>query len=1147
MPVQLSALDVPLGGGIHLAPSRFSAPLGTLTNCRNFEVVDGTYEESQGLTILGPTLSTGLVDFWHMDLTPGEVVETGTIEAGDILYWYDIDDGVTVVGSARIYYASLTATEAKITIDQVTGQSPRRAIEFYTSSGATLSVTTLVSGGNTFTHQSQLGLSWSDYQGAPFLGALVTEQKVQSATWDAFKPDPLGVQGISGVFQLNDDKYAVRDFWGGRFTAGAFEPNIGDEIEVNYGSAVGSFIALVAGYELTDGSWEEGDAEGTLYLYPSSTTTLDMSQVDNWDDGTTIVNNTQTNDLGTTLAAGERQYNNKGLLWKLAADAYQGGWQLVDTGFSLSFDSGEVAPVAELAPLIITDQVSAITETGFSNTQTPATEYPSTGTYSLWSGLTNIDSSTPGAYASTTIATEDYSNVMEANLSPNIPGNARILGVELQLTCHQAVGTDVQINKIQLKNNKTGATQYLSANRAENETLNATPGTTYTYGAQLDLWELDEITQEDLNNGEYSVLIQFYNTNNSSTRVVNVDLVQLNFHYGLRGQKVYFYDGSTDVTTATVYAFQVFDGDWSTDDAEGWYTLYDVLDPSAIVPGVEIRSAASGGGDLLGKARTISKNLLPSLAEMDAENAIYQSRKTTFSGETDEESIYVATGAGPAFSVDGDGTFSFIRLPIDRTKDKPRYVEAHRNHLLLATGAHLLVSSIGSPNNFATYDGATTWNPKDRITGLAANANGSTMVACQDSLHLLTGSGATGQDSFALRMVTDNSGARDYSITSLLGSMYLDYSGLTTADISDKYGGFDLGRRAPHAKPLFDTLLGKNAPTTGVGTRLIAAIPVRKKNQYRMYLSNGEILTATFPNQEGMPVAYTRQNYTAYYEGTARGYEATFAPTAIDSSVNQDGEETILLGTRLGHVMQVDPDYMDVLSYANKNVLGAERRETLQTWKFFKFLDVSPIRSADPSQGLIYKSAEVYVEHAGYGELNRAAFTDYVRIPEIPVIGSPELSIGDKAKFGDYDSFPGTLVDDYFSWYLDEMTDGLCPRLSKFGGFGTKPLKITSLFFHVTATDKRRDNQHQSNASDLEPADLPVDALIVGSTGELILAGGTGEVTVEYNIAGITGTLALAGNTGTVSTAADLWSWDNDTQSDISFDDDTNATFDGST
>lgn len=1133
-------LNVPMNSGLWLNPSRINAPVGSLSGVRNFEVVNGAYEESQGLTIVGPTLSEGLDDFWHAAILTSEITTAGTLRQGDLIYWY-ANDGVTVAGTGRLYYIGTDATKTYITVDKVAGISPRRATQFYTSGGATISYSGTA---DFFIHQSRLGISWADYKSAKFLGALSAAQRETSVAWDSFKPDPLGVQGISGLFQYRDSIYAVRDFFGGRFTYGEEEPSIGDTVSVDYGAADGTFSARVAGWELISGSWEGGDAEGYLYLYPDSGTTLDMQYIDNWDDSTEITNEATANTLGYCMAAGERQYQNKGLLWKRDVNERQGGWKLVDMGCSLSFDFGQVAPVADISPLINSDAVSSVTESGYSDFTSPATEYPTTGTYKAWSNLGNVDSTTPAAYATCTLTGNDMSRIMELQIKPEtIPGTAKILGIEVQITAHcSAAGNNIRFKKLQLRN--TGGTNtYLSANRASGTYLDGVVGTTYTAGGQLDTWELPKVDLDDLKSGNYYLNLQFENTTGSAY-TVNVNLVQINIHYAVTGQDVYFYNGTSDVATATLHAYQVFDGDWSTDDAEGWMTLYfqsNLNSPSLVTPGLEIRTAASGGGDLIAYTRTISKNLLPSTEEMEAANALYQSRVATFSADDDDESAYVATGASPAFTLDKNDRFSFIRLPIDRIKDKPRYVEFHRNHLMLAVESHVLVSSVGAPNNFNTYDGASTWNPKDTITGMAAAANGTTMIACQDSMHAFIGSGATGQDAFALRIITDNSGALPYTITNLLGNVFVDYAGISTADISDKYGGFEIGRRSAHIRTLLRRLLGSNAIDILAGNRIVAAIPVRKKNQYRIYLANGEIIIATFPDDPGQPLQFTRGNYTAYQEGDQRGYEATFAPTAIDSSVLSNGDESIVMGTQLGHVMRIDPKYMDVLSYANKRTDQTERRDSLSTWKFFKYLDITPLHAPDPSALVDYKSAEIYIEHAGYSEINHLAGENYDKFSEVPDPAAPEDCIGNTTDVGEYELFPGTLVDDYYTWYLNKKTDGLSLRFSKFGGDGAIPLRLTGMLLHAEVKADRRNRITEDRDYLVALGNVPEDVLVTGATGTAYASGNTGILTVTRTLTGITGAATASGNTGTVLVSTGTWKFD---QTQPTFDE-TSPTWDG--
>jgi hypothetical protein len=1078
-------VEIPCRGGLFSSPSRFQAPLGTLSNVRNFEVVDDTYEESQGLTIVGPSLDDGLTRFWHADLPSGDTTIAGTWSKGDFIYWYG-PDGVSEAGSARIYYVDMSGSNRILTIDKITGRVPRRSTKFYTSSGATLEVTGNSAQDDVFIYQANLNISWDDYEGPKFLGSLLTAQAETSTTWDAIKPDPLGVGGISGLFQLNDSVYAVRDFFGGRFVSGQNEPAIGDAISVNNGAVLGTFTARVAGYELTSGSWEENDAAGYLYLYPDSGTSLDMDESDNWADSTTVTNTTQSNTLATTVATGARTYQNKGLIWKKDKDSLQGGWKYIDMGHSVAFDSGLVAPNAEQAPLIKTDSLESVLDTGSLDCNSPATEYPSTGTYSSWTGLSNLQAGSPSTYASTTIQTEDYSRVLELNLkdggSDVLDGDARILGIEITVKAHQTVGTDAYFNQVVIRNDASGAEQYLSTNYGGSQFLDTSTSTTYTFGGQLDTWGLDEIKQEDLNNGDLVLLLQFGNSNASSTRVVNADQVSVKVHYALTSQKLYFYDGTSDVANGNLFSYQLEDGEWSSDDAQGWMTLHGLTAPGSVKAGHEIRTAASGGGSLIATVRSVSTNLLPSLEEIDTAKTMYQYRVGTFSGNEDTEAAYVANGAGPAFMLNRDDKFAFIRTPVDEKLDKPTFVEIHRAHLLLAIGSHLLISSVGAPTNFSTYDGATTWSLRDKISGLASAASGTTLIACEDSIHYLQGSGATGQDSFAVRLVTDHGGALPYTIIPLLGIIYVDHAGFSTAAISDKFGGFDLGRRTGHLRDIVQEQLNKSSSSGLIGNHVVGAMPVRRKNQYRVYLSDGTILTATFPENPQDILSVTMQHYAAYYEDDSRGYDNTFVPTCLSSEVLSTGEERVLIGTRLGHVFRVDPQYLEVLSYASRDIAGPERKTNLQTWAPHKFIDFNPIHSKDPAQSVKFTSCDVFLEHSGYVDLNRVWKSDYGKFLAPPDANDLENTVGNTVMVGSRDSYPGVKVDDYFTWYLDVLTDGLSVRLSKFGGQGAVPARIPQINVDVTPRGVKHDRIHESRAYEISSISPAFDLLVEGQT-----------------------------------------------------------------
>jgi hypothetical protein len=321
-------------------------------------------------------------------------------------------------------------------------------------------------------------------------------------------------------------------------------------------------------------------------------------------------------------------------------------------------------------------------------------------------------------------------------------------------------------------------------------------------------------------------------------------------------------------------------------------------------------------------------------------------------------------------------------------------------------------------------------------------------------------------------------------------------------------------------------LLGSNSYDLVVGNRIIGAIPVRKKNQYRIYLSSGDIIVATYPDNEGEALKFTRQHYTAYHQDDSKGYEAVFAPTALSSAVVSNGEESVLMGTRLGHVMRVDPKYMDILSYASKSTGEAERGTALSSWKFFKFLDFNPLHAPDPSAAMKFSSAEVYLEHGGWTNLNHLAGTDYNKFSEIPALGSESVTVGNSTSNGNYGEFPGQLVDDYFTWYIDITTDGLSMRYSKFGGVGSVPTRLNSIYMHAEIKGDRHGGIREARDYSTVVASIPEDILITGITGDAVFAGGLGNPQLNVGITGITGDAAFDGTLGSITYGPDVWTMD---------------------
>ena len=917
-----------LNRGLDQTTTPMLSPPGTLSDCANVELIDNVLYGIKGCSELGTTALNRLPDdYYILYADQNNWTVSYTPDNFEPISWHEGNTlAGKIVGSGLVKHLDPVTGIADVNYDEsfalmhIEGVSPTGYTYFSYDNAGTQSHALTIDSSETFELPSRYTTDITQNIHRQHQWSIFLEQ-TSSATWDAIRPKPLGNGGISHTFQLEDITYVVRDYLVGAFVDGEEEPSMGDKIQLDALTGTDPTF-YVARAEVTGGSWEGGDATGWLYLYPQSDSTLVDTDTNVWNAQSlqNINNLTTANLLGTTPPqTGPATLDNvksHGLMWKLDTDGRDNtGWKYNDMGYSLEFNTGLVAPLAMERPVFVTDTLATLQESGNSALVSPATEYPATGTYSAWTGLANL-AADDGSNATSPVLANDYSRIIELQSTASmIPGDANIIGIEVVIEASQTVGTDAFIEKVQLRNDATGATEFLSADKGDAQALSTTP-TVFTYGAQLDLFGLKELLQDTINDQDLTVLVQFGNSNGSTTRTVTVDYVHINVHYYQKGQDVYIYDGSSDVSTANLYAWQVHDGDWSTDNAQGFMTLHDVTTPSAVTAGMQIRSAASGGGDLIATTVEMTKNILPSLEEMEERGARSQYIVTSISGGEDNLKAFVTNGTGPAFAVDAEDRFQFIRTPVDRAKDRPRYVAEQLEHLALGLKEHVMVSSIATPNNFATYDGATSWSIGDEITGLIPAPDNTLIILGTDSIHRLSGSGATGQDNFRVSTHNSTGGGNHYSGVYAGAVLFLDDFGLTSLQVTQKFGDFDQGQMSYGVEEwLRERLQHPESAANFPGNGLLEVIPVRGKNQIRAYFNDGWILTMSFPppgGQSALP-QFTTQNYSFKVTGTeldVEGVDPTvtneFKPTSLSSYITTGGEERLIAGMADGRVALLD-------------------------------------------------------------------------------------------------------------------------------------------------------------------------------------------------------------------------------------------------
>ncbi len=126
--------------------------------------------------------------------------------------------------------------------------------------------------------------------------------------------------------------------------------------------------------------------------------------------------------------------------------------------------------------------------------------------------------------------------------------------------------------------------------------------------------------------------------------------------------------------------------------------------------------------------------------------------------------------------------------------------------------------------------------------------------------------------------------------------VYTDNFGISTIDVTDTFGGFVTGRLS---FKIARWLLPRIQARPGFeDRRLVMAIPVRNKNQYRLYFNDGYVVTMTLTTDPDPAFTFQRlaSDTLNFYQYSKYGYTPTiYRPSAWSSIVFEDGRERIFM------------------------------------------------------------------------------------------------------------------------------------------------------------------------------------------------------------------------------------------------------------
>lgn len=186
---------------------------------------------------------------------------------------------------------------------------------------------------------------------------------------------------------------------------------------------------------------------------------------------------------------------------------------------------------------------------------------------------------------------------------------------------------------------------------------------------------------------------------------------------------------------------------------------------------------------------------------------------------------------GTSFAQEWDGTTA-TSLATGLT-GKPFFVAEHKNHLWLCfPNGSLVNSATGDPTNYATAGAAEISIPSD-LTGVVSLPGGVLAITCVKRIELLYGSSTI---DFNKVIHSETAGAVIDSVQVLGDALMLDGNSVTFLQRTQAFGDFrGSGISADIAS------LAAEAMNDCVGSAIY-----RKKGQYRIYLSDGRVICATF-------------------------------------------------------------------------------------------------------------------------------------------------------------------------------------------------------------------------------------------------------------------------------------------------------------
>lgn len=299
----------------------------------------------------------------------------------------------------------------------------------------------------------------------------------------------------------------------------------------------------------------------------------------------------------------------------------------------------------------------------------------------------------------------------------------------------------------------------------------------------------------------------------------------------------------TGVHTAYLIADEIFEGDTITGaDSGATAVAQRVLLRSGTWAGAPVGSlvfTSVTGAFTSGEALVVGGTTRVSATSADTAitllpNGRYEFDNWNFGSQRTTQRMYGVDGVNPGFEFDGT-VYAPIHTGI--TPDAPSHLAIHKNALFYSFRSSIQFSGPGSPYSWSPIFGAGEFGCGDDVTGMLSveggDGNGALVTKTKDGTQVLYGNDAT---DFNLIPYSREVGGAPYTLQQINGVYCFDISGIISLATTQRFGAFVSAVQSEKIQPFITDKIGMAT----------ASCIVRKKNQYRLFFSDGNAVFASF-------------------------------------------------------------------------------------------------------------------------------------------------------------------------------------------------------------------------------------------------------------------------------------------------------------